>query len=535
MRFCLLIALVLGALPVSVQAQALTHVRIDADNAPALAARLQAEGFDVLKASVRGGSFELIVSDEELALLTQRGYAPVTLAHSRPFRDIQAEWLAAGEDAPPGYPTLSQVLAELNARAAAYPTICRVVDLTATYNIPPTVEGRHLFAAKVSDNVAQDEDEPVFLLVGCHHARELVTPVIALEALSRLTSQYGSDPDITAAVNKYEIWIAPVWNPDGYEYVFNVNNMWRKNRHVFPTGVGVDQNRNYPFGWSGPCAGSTVVTSETYKGPSPASESETQTMIAWSDDRHFAKVVDYHSYGRVVVWGYGCKVHPFDTFLQSEAAALSSASGYGGNTDYAGTEGMHYQWQVALHASYAYLIETHTSFQPTYESAQAEARLVWPGVLWMLQRPVALLGRVTDAWNGVPVVAALSLAGVNFPNGEVNRSNGRFGRYHAFLPAGNYTAQFAATGYVARSFPVTVTPNSEQALDVVLTRRWPLGDLNCDGVVNNFDIDPFVLALTDPAGYRTRYPDCVWYNADCNNDGVVNNFDIDPFVKLLTP
>ena len=62
-----------------------------------------------------------------------------------------------------------------------------------------------------------------------------------------------------------------------------------------------------------------------------------------------------------------------------------------------------------------------------------------------------------------------------------------------------------------------------------------LGDLNCDGVVNNFDIDPFVLALTDPAAYRMAYPKCNILNGDCNSDGAVNNFDIDPFVKLLSP
>ncbi|MGE0481486.1 MAG: peptidoglycan DD-metalloendopeptidase family protein [Phycisphaerae bacterium] len=60
------------------------------------------------------------------------------------------------------------------------------------------------------------------------------------------------------------------------------------------------------------------------------------------------------------------------------------------------------------------------------------------------------------------------------------------------------------------------------------------GDLNCDGVVNNFDIDPFVLALTDPAAYATAFPNCDIGNADISGDGMVNNFDIDPFVACLT-
>lgn len=61
-----------------------------------------------------------------------------------------------------------------------------------------------------------------------------------------------------------------------------------------------------------------------------------------------------------------------------------------------------------------------------------------------------------------------------------------------------------------------------------------VGDLNCDGAVNTFDIDPFVLALTDPTAYQARYPTCDWMLADINHDGAVNAFDIDPFVVLLT-
>jgi choice-of-anchor B domain-containing protein len=60
------------------------------------------------------------------------------------------------------------------------------------------------------------------------------------------------------------------------------------------------------------------------------------------------------------------------------------------------------------------------------------------------------------------------------------------------------------------------------------------GDLNCDGSVNNFDIDPFVLAITDRAAYAANYPGCDVLNADINGDGSVNNFDIDPFVACVT-
>jgi parallel beta-helix repeat protein len=60
------------------------------------------------------------------------------------------------------------------------------------------------------------------------------------------------------------------------------------------------------------------------------------------------------------------------------------------------------------------------------------------------------------------------------------------------------------------------------------------GDLNCDGARNAFDIDPFVLALTDPVGYAAAFPACDRMLADVNCDGNVNAFDIDPFVGCLT-
>ena len=66
-------------------------------------------------------------------------------------------------------------------------------------------------------------------------------------------------------------------------------------------------------------------------------------------------------------------------------------------------------------------------------------------------------------------------------------------------------------------------------------KRFPDGDLNCDGAVDAFDIDPFVLALTDPSVYGLSYPTCDYLLADLNLDGAIDAFDIDPFVQVLTP
>ncbi|QOJ15285.1 MAG: hypothetical protein HRU75_11865 [Planctomycetia bacterium] len=70
-------------------------------------------------------------------------------------------------------------------------------------------------------------------------------------------------------------------------------------------------------------------------------------------------------------------------------------------------------------------------------------------------------------------------------------------------------------------------------------------DSNCDGLINNFDIDPFVAGILDPqnpvapAAYAASVPNAqecwdkraCWGDANC--DAVFNNFDIDPFVNCL--
>ncbi|MCK4341975.1 MAG: carboxypeptidase regulatory-like domain-containing protein [Phycisphaerae bacterium] len=470
MRLFVSIVVAACLLTAAASAETLRHVRIEAENPAALAVELDRAGYDVLMGSVTANSLELIVSTLSLDRLKALGYEPEILAVGRPLRDIQAEWQAAGDDVPPGYPDLATIYADMTAAATNYPSICQMVDVTVTYNRPETYENRHLYAVKISDNVTQEEDEPAILLVSCHHAREISTPTIAMYAIEQLTTQYGIDPQITAAVDNNEIWIAPMWNPDGYNHVYEVDNMWRKNRRVFATGIGVDQNRNYPFGWYTACSGSTDPSSDTYKGPSPASEAETQTMITWSEDQHFAKILDYHSYGQEALHGYACLTHPFDTYLQQEATALSNACGYGGSIRPPSADGEHYQWQLGTMGAHSNLVETHTTFAPSYSSALSEAAQVWLGILWMIERPITLWGHVTDAVSGEPVEASIELTNVSFPNGETNASFGPFGRYHAFMPTGTYDLAFAADGYDPLTITgVAVNPATATQLDVAMS------------------------------------------------------------------
>ena len=99
-----------------------------------------------------------------------------------------------------------------------------------------------------------------------------------------------------------------------------------------------------------------------------------------------------------------------------------------------------------------------------------------------------------------------------------------------------------------RSRPFVCDWGDDGRLDVLigssdgLVRLFPsvLGDMNCDGTLDSFDIDAFVLALASASNilpfdeYYDVYASCDGMRADVNGDGSVNNFDIDPFVLLLS-
>lgn len=65
--------------------------------------------------------------------------------------------------------------------------------------------------------------------------------------------------------------------------------------------------------------------------------------------------------------------------------------------------------------------------------------------------------------------------------------------------------------------------------------RTPLGDMNCDGRIDFADVNPFILALTDPLALQEQVGSWCFSKeqADCNFDGQVDFADIDPFVDFI--
>ena len=155
--------------------------------------------------------------------------------------------------------------------------------------------------------------------------------------------------------------------------------------------------------------------------------------------------------------------------------------------------------------------------------------------------------RLTDTTGGVDMlVVEIDNNGGMGPWTEIARHDTNGGlnwRSHTITQADLDTAGVTLSSTMRLRFTTNdADPQSinESGLDAFVvtsldcTAPYPLGDLNCDGTLNNFDIDPFVLAITNETAYNAAYPGCNRMLADCNEDGTVDNFDIDPFVALVS-
>ena len=225
------------------------------------------QSFDILHGETADdGSMQVVVLPEELAAFKTLVPNALLVQRGRPFADIYREMLQRMPEPPdPLYYTTAEIEAEITSLMNAYPALALKVDVNSMTGTPLTHNGNTIWALKVSDNVAQDQDEPAIVIIAQHHARELNGPHMVIGAMRRVLSGYATDPQIKATVDAHELYFVPTVNVDGVDHVWCCDNFWRKNRRNNGNGTfGVDLNRNYPTLW-GVCGSSSQTSSQTYR------------------------------------------------------------------------------------------------------------------------------------------------------------------------------------------------------------------------------------------------------------------------------
>ncbi|KAM5348961.1 hypothetical protein ACJ41O_008784 [Fusarium nematophilum] len=250
--------------------------------------------------------------------------------------------------------------------------------------------------------------KPAVILHGTVHAREWISTMTTEYLAYQLLTKYASDSAVKAIVDKFDFYITPVANPDGFVYTQTTDRLWRKNRQTLSGSscVGRDPNRNWPYKWDVAGGASTNPCSETFKGRAPADTPEIAGLKAQVDKlssgQGIRMYLDIHSYGQYILWpyGYDCNfVAPDDAALQSMASrgasAIRSVSGTSytiGNACralYATTgDSTDYIHGVAK-SKFTYTLELRDTgtygFALPASQIQPTCRETWQGVLSMLQ------------------------------------------------------------------------------------------------------------------------------------------------------
>ena len=280
-------------------------------------------GADVLDVNTRSGFVTVLASAAEIAGLQATGFAATPIG-------------AIPRDMPNGYDAYhdyDESTAEIEALHDLAP------DITRVFSIGVTHEGRELWALLISDNPDLNEaDEPAFVLVAQHHAREILTVEVALGAARRIVEGYGVDERLTALVDSREIIVIPTINPDGAMFDQSAPTflLWRKNRR--PSSApnfcwGVDLNRNYSMGWGGPGA-SDIPCMLTWHGPSAFSEPETAALRDLLTARgDVGTFISLHTYSELILWPWSHQAAPIDDPVAAESFetlgnAFASFNGY---------------------------------------------------------------------------------------------------------------------------------------------------------------------------------------------------------------
>ena len=250
-------------------------------------------GFEV--ADVRQAAAALyaviVVSPEAQAGLRARGYAVQPVPGAPPAAATIADTFRA-------YRSFDKPVVGIRATLQSWAAADPLIHLDS---IGSSLEGRPILAVKIGSS-SDAPTRPNVLFMATHHAREWVSTEMAMNLL-----RYLADSLPAALRDARDIWVIPVANPDGYQYTFTTDRLWRKNRRPNADGTtGVDLNRNYPAFWGFDNLGSSAMPgTEIYRGTGPASEPETQAIVAFHASHPPVVAVSYHTFSGLILHPYG--------------------------------------------------------------------------------------------------------------------------------------------------------------------------------------------------------------------------------------
>jgi hypothetical protein len=348
------------------------------------------------------------------------------------------------------YPTYQAYLAMMRQYATTFPALCKLDTIGFTG------QNRLILALKISDSVGIHEDEPQFLYTSSIHGDETVGYVLLLRLADYLLTNYGQSTAegvrVTNLVNSMEIWLNPLFNPDG---TYRLGGDTTVSRATRGNANGVDLNRNFPD--------RIDDTSNTTTGR----QVETQAMMRWTWRHNFSLSANFHGGAQVAnyPWDNGAPSGTYSScpddgwFIHiSRAYATPNpdlmnggfTNGITNGCDWYAIFGGRQDWMYWWNGGREVTIELYDTKNPPGSALPQR----WTNnsesfLAYMEETLKGIRGIVIDAVTHSPLKARVDVVGVS--NVPVF-TDSAVGDYHRLLMPGTYTLIAQTPGY----YPDTV-------------------------------------------------------------------------------
>jgi carboxypeptidase T len=225
------------------------------------------------------------------------------------------------------YRTVEETFTTAQQIVTAKPNLATWIDAGDSWKKTVNQGGYDMRVLKLT-NSATASPKPIMFVTSAIHAREYATAELMTRFAEYLVNNYGTNADVTWMLDTQEVHLLLQTNPDGRK-IAEAGSLWRKNNNTnyctSGSTKGADLNRNFSFEWN--TGGSSANRcSETYRGPSAASEPETKTVQNYArsifpdgrgpnlTDAAPASTpglyLDIHSYSQLVLWSWGNRSTP---------------------------------------------------------------------------------------------------------------------------------------------------------------------------------------------------------------------------------
>lgn len=202
-------------------------------------------------------------------------------------------------------------------------------------SIGQSAEGQEILGLRVgAADHGPDDKKKTILITGGLHAREWISSSSVSYVAWAIINGYGSANMITKLVDNFDLVFVPVVNPDGYQYTWETDRLWRKTRQTtnfrFCRGYDLD----HAFGYEWDSTARDEPCSETYGGESAFQAVEAESLSNWarsevdSNNVEFIGFLDLHSYSQQILFpfSYSCAADPPNLEnLEELAAGLAKA------------------------------------------------------------------------------------------------------------------------------------------------------------------------------------------------------------------